>query len=270
MRKLKFAAMSCLMLLVVSSSNAMSATNTLADDISIQISSHPYFGRYHIQVETFGSLAVLHGWVLHSSERRAIVDRVKRMEGVERVYSYIITDDTRIDCGPMTSDDIVRTMNKAQRVQMGIANAYDQIRDLGIQFDSIEGAHINRPAQIDYAVVETPLIGIPETAAAAVKANLTLDDVTSIYNLQVDSYAGIVFLHGWVPNDGVADDAKQIAARTPGVRQVVSYMGVGESTGEVIVGPVEVALFHPDERPRYRTQPSEPQYVRYNRRPDFR
>jgi osmotically-inducible protein OsmY len=264
MKNLKFVA-SILMLWAVSSTSAMSATNTLADDITFQISSHPYFGRYHIQVETFGGLAVLHGWVMNRYERRAIIDRVKRMEGVERVYSYIISDDAREDCGPMSADDIARTMNKAQRVQMGMANANDDIRDLGIQFDSQEGAHIVRAERVDYAVVETPLIGAPETAAASVKANLTVDDVTSLYNLQVDSYAGIVFLHGAVPSESVAEDAKQIAARTPGVRQVVSYLAVGESAEPVSYGPVEVALFHPDEAPRYRTQPSEPQYVRYNR-----
>jgi hypothetical protein len=72
-----------------------------------------------------------------------------------------------------------------------------------------------------------------------------------------------------VPNEKVADDAKQIAARTPGVRQVVSYLAVGESVEPVIYGPLEIALFHPDEAPRYRTQPAQPQYVRYNRR-EFR
>ena len=61
---------------------------------------------------------------------------------------------------------------------------------------------------------------------ASVKTRLAKDDLTSLIDIDVDTYNGVVTLYGKVPNQRALDRAVALARNTRGVRRVVSKLAV--------------------------------------------
>jgi hypothetical protein len=78
-----------------------------------------------------------------------------------------------------------------------------------------------------------------------------MNDVLSLYNLRVESYQGLVILHGVVPAR-TAREAESVAAHTPGVDQVFSYLQTTEMATPVSdPTPALVELNHEPIRDRF-------------------
>jgi osmotically-inducible protein OsmY len=225
---------------------------TLEGRISEQLRHDPLLSRYYIQVDVMEGLAVLHGWVRTPQARRAIEERVRNNEGVVQVYSYIVVD-------PI-GNDTLREIVKAQRVQIAISNQNDLVRDDGTLFETRAEPYASAIRVADYGVVDAPLAVPPLTLASAVKTRLDIDPIVTLYNVKVDAWNRTIILNGVVRDERIAADAERIAARTPGVTKVVSYL-IPENTIEPMCElNYVVTLSHPDERTRFA---NEPVYVRY-------
>lgn len=61
---------------------------------------------------------------------------------------------------------------------------------------------------------------------ASVKARLAKDNLTSVIDIDVDTYNGVVTLYGKVPSERALDRAVAVARHTRGVRRVVSKLAV--------------------------------------------
>jgi hyperosmotically inducible protein len=61
---------------------------------------------------------------------------------------------------------------------------------------------------------------------ASVKTKLAGDDLTSVIDINVDTYNGVVTLHGRVPNQRAAQRAVSLAWSTKGVVRVISKLTV--------------------------------------------
>ena len=216
---------------------------------------------WHVQVDTYGGLVVLHGWVLTRNMRDALEAKVNAIPGVEQVYDYVNHDDL---------NDVARSIEQGYNLEVNSSNIDIPARELdtdvlqvtqsGIQFDKV------------------PLVVHPlPPLAVKTRDQLNLDPVASAYeNLRVDSWNGLVILHGRVEDRAAAQSIERLAARTPGVQAVFSYLTTDMAdvclprepvTGEVVPYVVhlehEPAVLH-EKEPIYTSQPSEPE------RRDFR
>ncbi|HYG76242.1 MAG TPA: BON domain-containing protein [Planctomycetota bacterium] len=231
------------------------ADDELVPDIQATLQAHPQLSRYYIKVDTFGGLAVLHGWVRNNRLRAMAEAEVRQVRGVDRIFNYIRTDSN--------SESIARAINRSERIQGAQANMNDQIRGIGTLVNvHPELYHGARTHEMD--TVEMPLATLPPNLAASVREQLELDPVLALYDINVDNYERVVLLHGDVPDVRTARDAERVAARTPGVRKVVSYLNVAETAAvQVPEWPYVVELHHSGMEPA--RMPSRPEYVRYER-----
>ncbi|HEY3325163.1 MAG TPA: BON domain-containing protein [Planctomycetota bacterium] len=192
-----------------------------------------------LTVDTYKDLAILHGWVRTPQQRLMVANKVRAMLGVGRVFSYLESDDPSID---------------------------DPVR-IGRMSDRVRVSDSNTPLPITR---DMPPIGlIPPGAdplARRVKVALAADDATGpwVFAINVDTYDGLIVLHGNLPDESLKSRADDIAARMPGVAQVFSYLNPGHEafvpTGETVI----VDLHRPEIEavpgintgPRYASKPA--------------
>ena len=192
---------------------------TLDADIRANLRNDPGTRNLDITVDTYKGLAVLHGWVRTPQIRRDVASRVRNMPGVDRVYSYIVVDVAR--------DSFVRDLNEGLRANVTQSNMNE------------------RP---DVRVPTIGLISAPNDLARNAKVRLAADAVTGEFDIAVDSYDGLVVLHGKVPDDSAKDSVDAVASRTPGVDRVFSYLNVGDAVvvPEPTTGTVVIDLGRPE------------------------
>jgi osmotically-inducible protein OsmY len=88
-------------------------------------------------------------------------------------------------------------------------------------------------------------VGVTNTAfaiAQRVQDRLAADAQLQGFDIEVDTYMGLVILHGMVGDEATAKRAKDIAAYTQGVDAVLSYIDVGASPmmAPVTAAPIDV------------------------------
>jgi len=212
------------------------ADNELVADVQGALRANSQLSNYYIQVDSFEGLVVLHGWVRTRRLRNEAANQARQVFGVERVYNYITTDDN--------DDSIARNINRSYRIQNAQANMNDRIGDLGTVSESAAEIYPGTRRRDPDAVL-VPQASVPVNLGSAAKERLDADPILSIFRLSVDNYKTVVLLHGTVPDSRTARDAEKIAARTPGVKKVVSYLNVPETTStRAPVWPFVVDLRH--------------------------
>jgi len=192
--------------------------DNLQADIRASLHDDPATRNLDISVDTYKGLAVLHGWVRTPLIRRDVTARVRNMPGVDRVYSYITNDDT-----PSYSRDL----NEGLRANITASNMNERTT---------------------YSGPTIGLIPAPNNLARDVKVRLVSDAITGDLDIKVDSYDGLVVLHGNVPDDYAKAAVDGIASRTPGVDRVFSYLSVGDVVvvPEPTFGTVVIDLGRPE------------------------
>lgn len=197
-----------------------------------------------VDVDMWNGLAVLHGWTLTRSQRRDVERAVAGIEGVERVYNYMLTDED-VD-GPY------HEAYMGYRITVGRLNEYDSdVRSTSLY-------PINPPVVMSAA---SPL-------GRVVKYRVDIEPFSGIHEVRVDEYNGLVILHGQAPSLAFAREAESIAAHTAGVKRVYSYIQTPEVVERVRTDwPVVVELDHEYRRDRFTVQP---RYARYEERVEYR
>lgn len=152
-----------------------------------------------ISADTYHGLVVLHGSVHAGWQRDEVVRLVRNLPEVVQVFSYIQIK--------RNTDDLVRDIYEGERYQVTLGNMNER------------------------SFVEFPAVGLlsgPTDLARAVKVNLDADVVTGEFEIMVDTFEGLAILHGSVPDDSAKASAQAVAARTPGVDMVYSYITVDD------------------------------------------
>lgn len=192
--------------------------DNLQADIRASLHDDPATQNLDISVDTYKGLVVLHGWVRTAQIRRDVAARVRNMPGVDRVYSYITADET---------PSYTRDLNEGLRANITASNMNERT--------NVRGPTIG-------------LIPAPNDLARDVKVRLVADAVTGDLEIKVDSYDGLVVLHGKVPDDNAKAAVDSVASHTPGVDRVFSYLSVGDAVvvPEPTFGTVVIDLGRPE------------------------
>ncbi|HYF51306.1 MAG TPA: BON domain-containing protein [Planctomycetota bacterium] len=229
---------------------------TLDDVIVERLASNSATRGLYVQVDTWNGLAILHGWTLTNQQRRAVEEVVRGIEGVDRVYNYMISDADHVGL-----DESAR---KARSIQVTASNMNDQILDTGIYSDltGMPVTEFTSSLAVD-PVLPPPVtvVAVPDRLSQIVKFRLDIQPFTGMHEIRVDGYNGLVILHGQAPSLRFQREAESIAAHTAGVKQVFSYITTPEQTEPVLdPWPVLVEL---DHEPRRGAVRNEPMYARF-------
>jgi len=167
--------------------DAVPSDSALAEQIQKDLRADPLFRGASIDVDLYKGLAIVHGSVPNRGMLSAINDTVRFRRGVNSVYNYMHSP------------------------EKNVSGAMDSI---AVTFDTFE--------RLDEVGSRYSAFTISERVEDRLKASPGL--VSS--DLEVDAYLDLVILHGTVPDRALATQAKEIAAHTPGVGTVLSYIGV--------------------------------------------
>ncbi len=185
------------------------------------LATDPQMQPLQVQVDVYQNLAVLHGWVLDSQTRRAVEDFVRAEDGVGQVYNYIYADE---------SNSLQKDLQLGEEVRVGLGDEWNpQINGLGRLSDVAGRRPIFSPDQTPSEQAMAPVVSAPSPLAIAVQDRLDADPMFVTQKLQADSYGGLIILHGTVPLEIDARNAQMLAAQTPGVEVVYSYLQTRES-----------------------------------------
>jgi len=239
----------------VYSSNPV-VNQTLREVIIERLASHPQTRGVYVQVDTWNGLAILHGWTLTNQQRRAAQAIVRGMEGVDRVYNYMISDADNV-----TMDQSAR---KGRSIQIAASNMNDQILDTGIYLDltgmPITESTSSLASEPVYPAPRT-VVAVPDRLSQIVKFRVDIQPFTGMNEIRVDGYDGLIILHGQAPSLRFQREAESIAAHTAGVKQVFSYITTPEAT-ELVLEPWPV-LVELDHEPRRGPERNSPVYARF-------
>lgn len=198
-------------------------------EIERSMRAEPALRNVYIKVDRYGDLAVMHGWVIDKKLRAAAERSVRATAGVTTVYNYVTYDE---------SEDINRAIDMGRRVQLNGATIDDRVLD----------------------TLNLPYVTTPSTLSVRVKQRLDGDPTTSPLDVRVDTYGALVLLHGNIADWNAARDVERVAASTPGVERVYSYLTTA-AAAELPSRPWPVVVdLNIDQRdaPVYVKHPDEP------------
>jgi osmotically-inducible protein OsmY len=231
--------------------------NQTLDDVIVERLANNAFTRgLYVQVDTWNGLAILHGWTLTHQQRRAVEEVVRDIEGVDRVYNYMISDADHVG--------LDQSARKGRSIQIAAGNMNDQILDTGIYTDltGLPVTEFTSSLAVD-PVLPPPVtvVAVPDRLSQIVKFRVDVQPFTGLNEIRVDGYDGLIILHGQAPSLRFQREAESIAAHTAGVKQVFSYITTPEQTEPVLdPWPVLVEL---DHEPRRGPARNEPMYARF-------
>ncbi len=152
--------------------------------------------------------------------------------------------------GAAPNESLITLLNEELSAMPGVAAVYNYMtspeRALGESPVSVTYENLGQAqeaGQMDNAVV----------LAARVKDRLAAEPTLTPFNFEIDSYLGLIILHGTVSSPVLAERAKQIAVHTMGVDDVLSFLDVGVSGPELHGAPLYV--------PPVLTPPAPPQFT---------
>jgi osmotically-inducible protein OsmY len=158
--------------------------NTLAQRLTTEFRTDPLYKYMNITIDLYNGLAIVHGGAPNREMVDVVTQAVRAREGVAVVYNYMSNPDERTPA----ANSIAVTYDY-----------FDRMQDVGM-------------ADNAFAV------------AGRVMQRLEADPVLSPFDIEVDTYLGLVILHGTVDSPLLAERAKEIARHTAGVKAVLSYV----------------------------------------------
>jgi osmotically-inducible protein OsmY len=173
--------------------------NTLAQKLTTEFRSDPLYKYMNITIDLYNGLAIVHGGAPNREMLDVVTQAVRAREGVAAVYNYMSSPDEI----PEAANSIAVTYDY-----------FDRMQEVGM-------------ADNAFAI------------AGRVMQRLEADPMLSPFEIEVDTYLGLVILHGTVDSPLLAERAKEIARHTAGVKAVLSY--VSSSIPAVPVVPAGVA-----------------------------
>jgi osmotically-inducible protein OsmY len=157
---------------------------TLAQRLTKEFRTDPLYKYMNITIDLYNGLAIVHGGAPNREMVDVVTQAVRAREGVAAVYNYMTNPDEL--AAPATS----------------IAVTYDY-------FDRMQEVGMTDNA---FAI------------AGRVMQRLEADPSLSPFDIEVDTYLGLVILHGTVDSQLLAERVKEIARHTAGVKAVLSYV----------------------------------------------
>ena len=174
--------------------------SALAEQIQKDLLADPLFRGATVQVDLYNGLAIIHGAVPNRAMLTAINDTVRFRRGVSSVYNY---------------------MNYPGK------NTGGAIDSIAVTFDTFDRLDEVGPRYSAFTISER------------VEDRLSASPALAVAELEVDAYMGLIILHGTVSDSSLAQQAKEIAAHTPGVDAVLSYINVSLPVSALIAAPVD-------------------------------
>jgi len=166
-----------------------------AVDIQTDLRSDPLFETARVDVDLYKGLVIVHGAAANRESLLALNDKLRVREGVVAVYNYMKHPD-------MTEGEDLGA----------ISVSYEDFRRL----DNVGSGNNSF------------------TLAQRVQDRLWADPQLAAFDFDVDAYMGAIVLHGNVSDPGLAKRARDIAAHTPGVEDVLSYVNMTPSVSAIM------------------------------------
>jgi osmotically-inducible protein OsmY len=232
--------------------NEAAVNNLLADRISETLAKSPQTRGLYVQVDAWNGLAVLHGWTLNKWQRRTVENVVKGIEGVDAVFNFMTSDDDFA-----TVDQLAR---EGRRIQIAMGNSYESSTDVsGWPVTNVTSSREGSPI-----LPKTPIVqALPNRVGQIVKYRLDIAPFTGMHEITVNSYEGLIILHGMAPSARFAREAESIAAHTAGVQQVYSYIKTPEAAEAVLLSDEPVLVELTRDRESERALSGKSVYARY-------
>jgi osmotically-inducible protein OsmY len=177
------------------SGEAAGRDENLSRKVTTEFRNDPLFEGMTLTIDLYKGLAIVHGGAANQQMVALVTRRLQNNPGVDVVYNYMSSPDM-----PLSQPE-------------SIAVTYD---------------HFDRMAKVGNKSNAFAIAG-------DVKDRLTADARLSGLDFDVDSYLGLIVLHGNGASAAQATRAKEIAAHTPGVEAVLSYVTIDAPLGPVVV-----------------------------------
>lgn len=199
---------------IISKTEARQATSTsiernapqstpVAVEIQNDLRGDPLFETAQVNVDLYKGLVIVHGSAANRDLINAVNDKLREREGVVAVYNYMKHPE-------MTEGEDLGAISVSY-------DAFRRLEDVGASNNSF-------------------------TLAQRVSERLLADSQLAEFDFDVDAYMGAIVLHGNVSDDRLAKRARDIAAHTPGVQDVLNYVNMTPSVSAIMSLRPTVAL----------------------------
>ena len=158
--------------------------NDLAQRLTKEFRSDPLYQYMNISIDLYNGLAIVHGGAPNREMVDVVTQAVRAREGVSAVYNYMSSPDEV----PAAANSIAVTYDY-----------FDRMEEVGMEDNA-------------FAI------------AGRVMQRFEADPALNPFEIEVDTYLGLVILHGTVDSPALVERAKEIARHTAGVKAVLNYV----------------------------------------------